>query len=196
MTTKEIDALLEKYYDGKTTLREEHLLKEFFQGDNVPAELMEHKAMFGFFSMESKSTVSPEFEPALKQHLEGGRVISLNTRSRKMLWSLSLAASIVLIAGLVTVFKLGVFAPTQPFGTISDPQLAYAEARSALYLVSSRFNSGINQMKGLESFSTGYSQAQQLQNFQAGLDEINKITQLDKYQPINLNPGRTLNNRP
>ncbi|MFC2102770.1 hypothetical protein ACFLS7_07225, partial [Bacteroidota bacterium] len=79
----------------------------------------------------------------------------------------------------------------QPYGTISDPQLAYAEARSALFLVSSKFNDGLNQAQHLESFSTGFNQAKQLENFQRGLDNVNKFDRLNIYQPINLNPGRT-----
>lgn len=191
MTTKEIEALLAKYYEGETSLGEEHLLKEYFQGENIPAHLLEHKPVFGFFSMDAKSTVSPGFEAKLQNEIGGGRVVNLNASRKRLVLSLSLAASIVLIAGLVTVFKLGVFTPSQPYGTISDPQLAYAEARSALFLVSSKFNNGLNQMQHLESFSTGLSQGYQLENFQTGLNNINKLNRLDIYQPINLNPGRT-----
>jgi len=190
MTTKEIEALVAKYYEGETSLREEHLLKEFFQGDSVPAHLQEHKPVFGFFSVETKTSVSPDFESTLQDNIGGGRIISMSSSRKRLAWSLSLAASIVLIAGMVTIFKLGVFSPSQPFGTISDPQLAYMEARNALCMVSSRLNTGLDQMQRLESFNTGYNQVQQLQNFQTGLDEINKMNQLDNYQPIILNPGR------
>lgn len=189
MTTKEIEALLAKYYEGESSLREEHLLKEFFQGDQVPEHLREHKPMFGLFALEAKPAVSRGFDSGLEERLEGGRTIPMNPSVKRLIWSLSLAASIVLVAGLFTVFKLGIFAPAQPYGTITDPQLAYAEARNALCLVSSRLNSGIDQMQHLESFSTGYGQAQQLQNFQTGLDKVNMMNQLDKYQPINLKPG-------
>jgi hypothetical protein len=192
MTTKEIEALVAKYYEGETSLREEHLLKEYFQGDSIPAHLLEHKPVFGFFSVETKTTVSNEFESTLQEVIGVGRVVSLPPSGRKLAWSLSLAASIILIAGLVTVFKLGVFFPAQPYGTITDPQLAYVEARNALYLVSTTFNTGLSKMQHLDSFSTGYNKTLQLQNFQTGLNEINKFNQLDNYQPIMLNPGRAL----
>ncbi len=191
MTTKEIEALVAKYYEGETSLREEHLLKEYFQGDSVPAHLQEHKAVFGFFSVDAKTIVSPDFESTLQDNIGGGRVVTLPSARKRLVWALSLAASIVLIAGLVTIFKLGIFSPAQPYGTITDPQLAYVEARNALYFVSSTFNKGLNKMQGLDSFNTGYNKTRQLQNFQTGIDEINKFNQLDNYQPIILNPGRT-----
>ncbi|NQV03647.1 MAG: hypothetical protein HQ542_13445, partial [Bacteroidia bacterium] len=190
MTTKEIEALLARYYEGETSLREEHLLKEFFQSDDIPAHLQENKPIFGFFSVEAKSTVSPEFETSLQEKPGSGLVVSMNPPGRRLMLSLSLAASIILIAGLITVFKLGIFTPSQPYGTISDPQLAYTEARNALLLVSSRFNTGLNQMQHLGAFNTGVNQARQLQNFRTGIDEMNKFSQLEHFQPIILNPGR------
>lgn len=192
MTTKEIEALLAKYYEGEASLREEHLLKEFFQGDTIPENLKEHKALFGFFAAEGKATVSPAFESTLKDNLAGGPVINMKPGRKRLVLSLSLAASIVLIASLITVFKMGVFTPSQPYGTISDPQLAYAETRNALMLVSSKLNSGMTQVQHLQTFSTGYDRARQLQSFQLGLDQMNKFNQLDKYQPIKLNPGRPM----
>lgn len=190
MTTKEIEALLASYYEGETSLREEHLLKEFFQKDDVPAHLQEHKPIFGFFTVEATTTVSPEFEPSLQEKLGKGRVVSMKPTGRRLILSLSLAASIILIAGLITVFKLGIFTPSQPYGTISDPQLAYLEARNALFLVSSKFNNGLNKMQHLEAFNTGVNRAQKLQSFRTGIDELNKFNQLDQYQPIIINPGR------
>ncbi len=190
MTTKEIEALLAKYYEGETSLMEEHLLKEFFQGDTFPAHLQEHQAVFNFYSTEAKTEVSPRLESSLQDSIGGGRIITLNPVRKHLSLSLSLAASIVLIAGLVTLFKLGVFNPSQPYGTITDPQLAYVEARNVLFLVSSNLNSGQDMMQPLESFNTCYGKVQQLQNFQTGLESLTKMNQLDNYQPIMLNPGR------
>ncbi|MBL7138102.1 MAG: hypothetical protein ISS17_04970 [Bacteroidales bacterium] len=192
MTTKEIEALLAKYYEGETSLREEHLLKEYFEGDEVPAHLLEHKPIFGFVSVEAKTTPSPEFETSLQDKLGNGRTVSMNPPIKRLVLTLSLATSIILIAGLVTLFRLGIFSPSQPYGTITDPQLAYTETRKALYLVSSKFNIGLDQMQQLETFNTGLNRAQQLQSFRTGLDEMNKFNQLEQYQPISINPGRTL----
>ncbi|TSA28948.1 MAG: hypothetical protein D4R67_02855 [Bacteroidetes bacterium] len=196
MTTKEIEALLERYYEGVTTLQEEHSLREYFQRKDVPGHLKEHKELFGFFGFDSKGKVSPGFEVALLEKLQKGRIVRMDPPKKRLVLTLSLAASIVLVAGLVTLVRLGVFNPSQPYGTITDPQLAYAEAKNALYLVSSRLNDGLAQAQQLETFNTGLQKMGKLQSFSTGLDELTKINQLDKYQPIIINPGRKSDTRP
>jgi len=193
MTTKEIEALLAKYYDGETSLNEEHLLKNFFKGDSIPDHLMAHQPLFKFTSTEAKTEVSSRFDQVLQERIGTGKVVPMNPFRKHMALSLSLAASIVLIAGLITLFRLGVFMPSQPYGTITDPELAYVEVRNALYTVSSNLNSGLEKMKPLESFSVGYDQVQNLQKFKSGLETMSKINQLDKYQPFKFNQGRKTN---
>jgi hypothetical protein len=46
---QDIEILLEKYYEGETSLEEEKILKQFFQAGNVPAHLQSHAAQFGYF---------------------------------------------------------------------------------------------------------------------------------------------------
>ncbi|SKB74638.1 HEAT repeat domain-containing protein [Dyadobacter psychrophilus] len=46
---QDIEKLLEKYYEGETTIEEEKELKRFFQQEHVPAHLMSHAAQFGYF---------------------------------------------------------------------------------------------------------------------------------------------------
>ncbi len=184
MTTKEIEAILAKYYDGNSTLQEEHQLKEFFQRSDVPEHLLEHKPIFGFFTDGEDVAISEAFEPALEEKLREGKVVSLINRRRKITYALSIAASIVLVASLIITFQLGVFSPTQPFGTISDPNLAYMEASTALFMVSERFNTGIDKASQLEVFQTGLDQAGQLTTFQNSFNKAEKFNRLNKYQPI------------
>ena len=184
MTTKEIEAILAKYYNGNSTLQEEHQLKEFFQRSDVPENLLEHKPIFGFFTEEREVETSKEFEPALDEKLKQGKIVSLINRRRKITYSLSIAASIILVASLIITFQLGVFSPTQLVGTISDPDLAYMEASSALFIVSERFNTGLDKASQLEAFQTGLNQAGQLETFQSSFNKAEKFNRLNKYQPI------------
>jgi hypothetical protein len=45
----DIEKLLERYYDGETTIEEERELKRFFQSEEVPEHLKSHAAQFGYF---------------------------------------------------------------------------------------------------------------------------------------------------
>ncbi|MCF2488929.1 HEAT repeat domain-containing protein [Dyadobacter sp. CY347] len=46
---QDIEKLLEKYYEGETTIKEEKELKYFFQTGDVPDHLKSHAAQFGYF---------------------------------------------------------------------------------------------------------------------------------------------------
>ena len=196
MTTKEIEASLAKYYDGNSTLQEEHLLKEFFLRSDVPEHLLEHKPIFGFFTEEGDSAISEAFEPALEEKLRQGKVVSLINRRRKTTYALSIAASIVLVASLIITFQLGMFSPIQPFGTITDPNLAYMEASNALFMVSERFNTGIDKASQFEAFQAGLDKARQFETFQNSLTKAEKFNRLNKYQPIILYPDDIQTKRP
>jgi hypothetical protein len=54
----EIDDLLNRYFEGKTTVAEEKALREFFRSDEVPERLAENKALFAYFDEEIRKTQS------------------------------------------------------------------------------------------------------------------------------------------
>ena len=56
----QIRYLLELYFDGETTLEQERQLREYFAGDDVPADLEYARAMFGFFGAAAKDTSSAD----------------------------------------------------------------------------------------------------------------------------------------
>ena len=46
MDYKYIEQLLERYWEGETTLQEEAILRAFFSQEDVPAGLMKYKSLF------------------------------------------------------------------------------------------------------------------------------------------------------
>ncbi|HEY1054900.1 MAG TPA: HEAT repeat domain-containing protein, partial [Emticicia sp.] len=55
---QEIEKLLEKYYEGETTLQEEKHIKEFFSKAEVPTQLQHHIAEFAYYRLAAKETPS------------------------------------------------------------------------------------------------------------------------------------------
>ena len=58
ITIQEAEKLIEKYYEGETSVAEEKQIREFLSGKNVPAQFEAEKAIFGYFESEkTKKTV-------------------------------------------------------------------------------------------------------------------------------------------
>lgn len=68
MDYKYIEQLLERYFEAETSLREEHILKTFFEqpDEDMPQKLQRYKAIFA--AMEQQETLGNDFE---------GRVLAL-----------------------------------------------------------------------------------------------------------------------
>ena len=57
-----IKQLLDKYFEGKTSLQEEQTLRNYFRQDNIDESLLEFKPMFDFFNAERELTMLEENE--------------------------------------------------------------------------------------------------------------------------------------
>ncbi len=91
---QEIEKLLEKYYEGETTLQEEKYIKEFFSKSNVPAHLQQHIAEFAYYHQAARETPSKNLNEALLSKIEKkGRIIQFRALS------LRIAAGIALLIG-------------------------------------------------------------------------------------------------
>ena len=55
MDYKYINQLLERYWEGKTTLEEEQILRSFFSQLCVPEELAKFRPLFNYEQTESKT---------------------------------------------------------------------------------------------------------------------------------------------
>ncbi|QLE03145.1 hypothetical protein HX109_12090 [Galbibacter sp. BG1] len=134
-TEKEIEQLLEKYFEGETTVVEEKGLKNYFSKDTVAAHLQEYKPLFNYFSVakEERSTQDVPLEPR---------------KNRKYLQWISVAA--------VVAIAFGVY-----FNRPVSPQVALQEefspeeiksAQLALALFTDNFNKGTQGAAYLKEF--------------------------------------------
>ena len=142
MEFNKIEDLLEKYFQGETSIAEEKELKNYFSSPNVAQHLEQYKPMFGYFSQvkEQKSTQD----------------IPLKTKKRNVAW-LSIAASVVVLLGVGTYFYVSeknaapVVAQTE-LGTYDDPEEALAATQKALALLSSNVNVGIESVQYIKEY--------------------------------------------
>lgn len=82
---KNIDEILERYFEGETSLEEEQVLRDYFSQPNINEEHKIYAPMFEFFIQEQESGIEEITEnKGKKRHLS--------------VW-ISIAASIVLLVG-------------------------------------------------------------------------------------------------
>ncbi|MFV0538379.1 MAG: hypothetical protein ACK5M3_13580 [Dysgonomonas sp.] len=85
----DIDKLLEKYFEGETSLDEEQILRDYFLQTKIEDRHKVYKPIFNFFSEEKKEAIAPI--PKKKINPSFFR------------W-MGIAASILLIAGIWSLF--------------------------------------------------------------------------------------------
>lgn len=131
-----IELLLEKYFEGETSIAEENELKLYFSSADVAQHLEQYKAMFGYFS----SAKEQKFE----------QQIPLKSKTQKVAW-LSIAASIVILLGMFTFYNRGIN-QSEDLGTYNDPEKAFEETQKALNLLSKNVNVGIESMQYVKEY--------------------------------------------
>lgn len=140
MKKSELNSLLHKYYNGDTTIEEEKALQAYFSSDDIPEGYEAEKAIFRYYYSESSLTEpAADFENRILSAIdkvENERITHNIPVRRMILTSLSIAAGILIIAGIWFLF----IQDDQNKDTYTDPQIAYAETMKILFSVSSRMN--------------------------------------------------------
>ena len=143
MELNKIEDILEKYFQGETSIAEENQLKEYFSSPNVAQHLEQYKPMFGYFSQakEQKSTYE----------------IPLQSKKRNVAW-LSIAASAVVLLGIGTYFFMSeqkeatAVASQTELGTYDNPEEALKATQKALALLSNNVNVGIESVQYIKEY--------------------------------------------
>ncbi len=185
MNTKEIEVLLEKFYEGNTSLREEKLLRDFFRGHKVPAHLESHKQLFVFFADEQQQEINDEnFDVTLTRHFSEKpvekQVVPIIPKRNRFLFITGIAATILLLISFLYTFQHDVFKTEKSRNNNYNTELAYTEASEALLLVSLNLNTGLKEVSRLQMVDKA------MKNMQL----FNKFYQ---YQPIFINPDEFQN---
>jgi hypothetical protein len=142
MELDKIENILEKYFQGETTIAEENQLKEYFSSPNVAQHLEQYKPMFGYFSQVKQQKTTRE--------------IPLQTKKRNVAW-LSIAASAVVLLGIGTFYYVSEETATpvvaqSELGTYDDPEEALAATQKALALLSNNVNVGIESVQYIQEY--------------------------------------------
>ena len=120
MDYKYIEQLLERYWQGETTLQEENILRSFFSQQDIPEHLQKYKALFTY---EKEEPLGDDFDTRILEMIGEGEPKAKTVTMISRLTPLFKAAAIVAI-----VLTLGNAAQT-PWDIWEDPRDDYARAK-------------------------------------------------------------------
>ena len=136
MELAKIEALLDSYFEGKTSLDQEKTLREYFSSAAIAPHLIAYQELFVGLKNAQKEISKREV-----------RLPQASTNSRR--WWLSIAASVVILLGVVGLQ----FSGNQ---MTSEEQHALAEfnkSRATLLLMSKSFNEGTQELAVIGQFT-------------------------------------------
>ena len=143
MELAKIEQLLEKYFEGETTIAEEIQLKQYFSTEQVAAHLEHYKPLFGYLTAEKEEKFTP--------------TLSLKTKKRFPVARIAIAASLIFFVGIITFIN---YQPNnhQPqvanseLGSFETPEEAFEETQKALALLSEKVNIGMESVNYINEY--------------------------------------------
>lgn len=184
MEYNEIREILNRYWEGETSLEEEDLLRSFFAGNRqeLPADLLEAAALFGYFVAEGEREMAVLEEMDLREMkdvdgLEKGSLAEMPfleeqpekpavvvPMPRPYQHWMKYAAVLLLGVGLAysgRQFKIkeqemsdhSMAEALNKADTYDDPKEAYAATKKALELLAKNLNKGTAQAKKIAYFN-------------------------------------------
>jgi hypothetical protein len=146
MEFNKIEVLLEKYFEGETSIAEEIELKNYFSSPNVAPHLEQYQPLFGYFSIAQEQKYMQQ--------------IPLHSIKRKVAW-FSIAASVVVMLGVGSYvnFNANVAKENKELGSYDDPEEALEATQKALAMLSNNVNVGVQSVQYIQVYENTKNKA-------------------------------------
>jgi hypothetical protein len=158
MDSKQIDELLKKYWNCETSLEEEQLLREYFNGRNVPEQFNDASLLFQYFYDQKKKSPG---DLAVDENLLTKPKRESNIRSSGWVYNtLRIAAGVLVLMTAIWFVRSEIrkSTPQEIVDTYDDPQLAFEETKRALLMISKGFGTAEQQAKKINLFNEAQDQ--------------------------------------
>ena len=142
-----VETLLEKYFEGETTIIDEQDLQDYFASPEVDPHLKQYASLFNHFAVAKEQQFKQEI-PAFESYK-----IKKRYQKRNLVW-VFIAASVIVLMGIGTYmfYDLEPMNESKDLGTYNDPELAFKATQKALNLLSNNVNVGIESVKYIEEY--------------------------------------------
>ena len=165
MEREQIKALLERYWEGETSLEEEKKLKQFFARPDVPEEWKQEAGFFQYLNAQ-KEKVALEDEEIIEMLEREPK--KKDNQIRLYIENLAKIAAVILIVAVAVFFVREDYESKKEqldpmiSDTYEDPQKAFEETKKALMLVSRQFNKGQKHASKLGAFEEATEKVENL----------------------------------
>lgn len=188
MNFQEIEKLLNKYFEGETSIIEENQLKEYFNKDFLPLHLKPFKEHFQYFSDAKKEKITDtDFDQMIINEIGERKLFSIDGKKKYLTYTLiGIAASIIIIFGFFFKSPLDnlddnnfAFA-----NTFTNPEKAFIETQKVLKYISEKFNSGVEPLNNISKFGEGVQNLSKMSSFNDGMNEMIRISKFYEYKQL------------
>jgi hypothetical protein len=165
MNTQKPEILLQRYFEGDTSLEEERLLRQLFLNNEVPDHLKKYRPLFAMLTDELQHTTSHEFAVPEPAHPWYEHTWWRNT---------AVAAAVVLLLGV------GLFIDSH-LQKVSDREVitAYKKSQEAVLQASAYLSAGTREMQQVQRFNKAIEQGQPVYNITKTMTEVKHLEQID-----------------
>lgn len=146
-----MEKLLDKYFEGATTLAEEKQLKRLFQQEELPEHLQPYQPLFQYFEQAASAELDDRFDEKLLAKLEAKPRQARIRRLQVSSWIVRIAAVVMLTMGgwwYTTQYVTSPPAATAGIDwskyEVEDPEEAFKFTQMALLKASGELNQGTN----------------------------------------------------
>lgn len=144
-----IPILLDKYFEGNTSLAEEKELKSFFQQEQIPEKLLAYQALFQWQGEEQQVSLSANFQHQLLSEIEATQKVGFVRRFLQHPISRA-AAILLLLTGMWWTYQWDTKSQrTEATAEIDweqyqpkTPEEALSITRNAMIMISKELNRG------------------------------------------------------
>ncbi len=140
MDYNSINNLLDKYWEGQTSLEEEQQLKNYFNQTEIAEEHLVYQGLFQEFDTNAQLELSDDFDKKLFQKIDAPTPVR-----RLSHWNpiLKIAASVLIVISMFTYYYDG----RNDFDDLKKREAieAYEKTKAALLLVSGKMKKGTRQ---------------------------------------------------
>ena len=161
MDSKQLEQLLEKYWNTETSLEEEQQLRDFFRGKNIPEGMKETAELFRYFDHQKKVQLKePSFDGDVVRKINTARPAG---KTASMYYNYARIAAGVAVVIAATYFvgqEVRKSYPSEEVDTYSDPKLAFEETKKALMMLSKGFGKARHETEKIKLFNEAEQKVQ------------------------------------